>query len=71
MQNVNDASEEVLGIFYVSDVYEHQLNVERNRSTPKPIIVEPYSLGWIKTTQCFPCQESFNRTKVKPAGFMF
>lgn len=71
IKNINDASEEVLGIFYVSDVYEHQINIERNRSTPKPIIIEPYSLGWIKTEQCFPCQESYNRTKVRPAGFLF
>jgi hypothetical protein len=71
IKNINDASEEVLGIFYVSDVYEQQVNIDRNRSTPKPKIIEPYSLGWNKTDQCFPCQESFNRTKIKPAGFLF
>jgi hypothetical protein len=71
IKNINDVSEEVLGIFYVSDVYEHQINIDRNLTNPKPIIVEPYSLGWIKTDQCWPCQESYNRTKVKPAGFLF
>ena len=71
IKNINDASEEVLGIFYVSDVYEQQININRNLTTPKPNIVEPYSLGWVKTDQCYPCLESFNRTKTKPAGFLF
>jgi uncharacterized protein affecting Mg2+/Co2+ transport len=71
IKNINDTSEEVLGIFYVSDVYEHQINIDRNLTNPKPIIIEPYSLGWVKTDQCYPCQESYNRTKTKPAGFLF
>jgi Domain of unknown function (DUF4249) len=71
IKNINDAGEEVLGIFYVSDVYEHAVNIDRNRANPKPKIIERYSVGWNKTTQCFPCQESYNRSKSKPAGFLF
>ena len=71
IKNISDASEEVLGIFYVSDVHEYQINIDRNLTNPKPITVEPYSLGWTKTNQCFPCQESFNRTKTRPQGFLY
>jgi Domain of unknown function (DUF4249) len=71
MKNIKDAKEEVLGIFYVSDVSEHQTYINRNLTTPKPILTEEYSVGWTKTDQCYTCAESYNRTKVRPPGWLF
>ncbi len=65
-----DAKEEVLGNFTVSDVQELVYIVDRNRTTPKPILVEEYS-NFNKTTQCYPCEESYKRTKTFPTGWRF
>ncbi|MCP9770804.1 DUF4249 domain-containing protein [Lacihabitans sp. LS3-19] len=70
MKNVNDEAEEVLGYFYVTDVYEHQVYIDRNRVSPKPILKDEYSVGWTKTGNCYACEESYNRTKIRPVGWV-
>lgn len=69
MKSLTDPLEEVLGIFYVSDLHEYQININRNRVNPKPIIREEYAIIFTKTDQCYPCEERYNRTKTKPAGW--
>lgn len=69
MKSLTDPSEEVLGLFYVSDSHEYQINIDRNRISPKPIIKEEYTQKYTKTDQCYPCEEKYNRTKTKPTGW--
>lgn len=69
LKNISNEEEEVLGLFYVSDVSELEININRNRTNPKPISSASYSVGWTKSGECYPCQEKFNRTKIKPEGF--
>lgn len=71
MECLTDPSEEVLGIFYVSDLDEYQVNIDRNRILVKPIIKEEYAVVFTKTDQCYPCEERYNRTKTKPAGWAY
>lgn len=71
LQSVDNPKEEVLGYFGVSDVSEYYLNVNRNITSPKPIIVEEYSIGFTKTTDCYPCQESFSRKRTPPPGWNY
>jgi hypothetical protein len=69
LKDLNNESEEVLGYFTVSDVYEEIVNVGRSGLTIKPRIEEEYGDFWGKTTNCFPCQERFNRTKIAPKNW--
>ncbi len=69
IKNSKDSKEEVLGYFTVSDLHEEIIIIDRNLSSPKPIIVELYLPPWIRTEKCWPCVESFNRTKIKPVGW--
>ncbi len=71
-RNINNANEEVLGYFTVSDVHEEVIIIDRNRSSPKPFFIERYeSPFWVKLppSQCFACNESYNRSKFAPKGW--
>jgi hypothetical protein len=69
IRNINDSKEEVLGYFTVSDLHEEIVIVNRNRSSPKPVIPRIYLFPWVRTKTCFACVESFKRTKIKPEGW--
>lgn len=70
IKNSKDAAEEVLGYFTVSDLHEEIIVVDRNLTSPKPFIIEKYlPPTWVRTTRCFPCNESYNRTKTTPKGW--
>jgi hypothetical protein len=69
-KNAKDPKEEVLGYFTVSDVHEEIIIIDRNLKSPKPYIIELYQPPWwVRTQKCFPCVESYNRTKIKPKGW--
>ena len=69
-RNINNATEEVLGYFTVSDIHEEIIIVDRNRASPKPFTTQLYEPPfWVRLTQCVPCNESFNRTKSAPKGW--
>jgi hypothetical protein len=70
LRNINNPEEQVLGYFTVSDVHDQYIYVNRNINTPKPKAFEEYST-FQKTSVCFPCQESYNRTKIAPPGWRF
>jgi hypothetical protein len=70
IKNSINPQEQVLGYFTVSDVQDEIVIIDRNLASPKPILIEEYST-FTKTTVCYPCEESYNRTKTVPTGWRF
>ncbi len=71
-RNINNADEEVLGYFTVSDLHEETVIIDRSRTSPKPFITELYQPPfWVQLppAQCFACVESFNRSRFAPKGW--
>jgi Domain of unknown function (DUF4249) len=68
IKSKTDLNEEVLGYFTVSDVNDH---IDRNLKSPKPNQIEEYSDFWKRTEKCYPCEESYKRTKTAPPGWIF
>jgi Domain of unknown function (DUF4249) len=71
IKNKTNESEEVLGYFTVSDVNDQVTNVDRNLKNPKPNQREEYSDFWKRTEKCYPCEETYKRTKTAPQGWRF
>jgi Domain of unknown function (DUF4249) len=71
MKNKTNEKEEVLGYFTVSDVYDQLTYIDRNLSSPKPFPYIEYSDFWLRTEICYPCQESYKRSKFAPSGWKF
>jgi Domain of unknown function (DUF4249) len=71
IKNKTNESEEVLGYFTVSDVNDQITYVDRNSIALKPFPYEEYSAVFQKTEKCFPCQESYKRSKFAPPGWRY
>jgi hypothetical protein len=71
IRSLSQANEEVLGFFMATDVKQTNINIDRNLANPKPRVVLPYvGTNWIITPDCYPCQESYNRSKTPPPGWL-
>jgi Domain of unknown function (DUF4249) len=71
IKSKTDEKEEVLGYFTVSDVNDQITYINRNISNPKPSPYVEYSDFWKRTEICYPCQESYKRSKFAPPGWKF
>jgi Domain of unknown function (DUF4249) len=71
IKSKTDDKEEVIGYFTVSDVSDQITYIERNLSGIKPNPYEEYSDFWVRTGVCFPCQETYKRSKFAPLGWRF
>jgi hypothetical protein len=67
--NKTDSNEEVLGFFTVSDVHDEIVVINRNVPGVPPVPYEEYAT-FNKTGVCYPCEENYKRTRLKPAGFI-
>jgi hypothetical protein len=70
LTSVDNPSEEVLGFFTVSDVFLKTFTINRNLASPKPIPNPKYLPPWIRHPICFPCEETFKRSKTPPSDMI-
>lgn len=71
LKNIDDPNEEVLGYFTVSDVNEQITYIDRNIGNPRPFPYVEYSDFYRRTEICYPCEETYKRSKVAPQGWKF
>ncbi len=71
IKNKTNENDEVLGYFTVSDVHDQITYIDRKISGPKPFPYEEYGAVFQKTEKCWPCEESYKRSKFAPPGWRF
>ncbi len=70
IKSLGNSESEVLGYFGVSEVYKKNMYIDRTNASVTPLVRPDYSDFWNRTTTCWPCEETYKRSKTPPPGWI-